>query len=79
VALLAEGWALSPPRMSALYRQIRSLAKAGTPVYFLVVNVGSDGKLAEVKAEEKTVWKDFVDSLADATLEVFFHEGEGEP
>jgi hypothetical protein len=55
------------------------LAKAGTPVYFLVVNVGSDGKLAEVKAEEKTVWKDFVDSLADATLEVFFHEGEGEP
>ena len=79
VVLLAEGWALSPPRMIALCRQIRSLAKAGTPIYFLVVNVGSDGKLAEVRAEEKTVWKDFADSLADAALEVFFHEGEGEP
>ena len=79
VVLLAEGWALSPPRMIALCRQIRSLAKAGTRIYFLVVNVGSDGKLAEVRAEEKTAWKNFADSLADAALEVFFHEGEGEP
>jgi hypothetical protein len=79
VVLLAEGWALSPPRMTALCRQIRSLAKAGTPIYFLVVNVGGDGKLAEVKAEEKTVWKDFADGLADAAIEVFFHDGEGEP
>jgi hypothetical protein len=65
VVLLGEGWALSPPRMAALHKQIRSLAKRETPVYFLVVNVGSDGKLAEVKAEEKTVWNDFADSLAD--------------
>jgi hypothetical protein len=79
VVLLAEGWALSPPRMAALHKQIRSLAKAGTPIYFLVVNVGGDGKLAEVKAEEKTVWKNFTDGLADAALEVFFHDGEGEP
>ena len=77
VVLLAEGWALSPPRMSALHKQIRSLAKVGTPIYILVVNVGANGKLAEVKAEEKTVWKDFADGLADAALEVFFHEGEG--
>jgi phosphoribosyl-AMP cyclohydrolase len=77
VVLLAEGWALSPPRMTALCRQIRSLAKAGTPIYFLVVNVGSDGKLTVVKQEEKAVWKDFADGLADAALEVFFHEGEG--
>jgi hypothetical protein len=76
VVLLAEGWALSPPRMTALCRQIRSLAKAGTPIYFLVVNVGSDGKLTVVKQEEKAVWKDFADGLADAALEVFFHEGE---
>ncbi len=79
VVLLAEGWALSPPRMTALCHQIRSLAKAGTPIYFLVVNVGSDGKLAAVNREEKTVWKDFADGLADAALEVFFHEGEGGP
>ena len=79
VVLLAEGWALSPPRMTALHRQIRSLAKAGTPIYFLVVNVGSDGKLAELKAEEKAVWKDFADGLADAALEVFFHDGEVGP
>lgn len=79
VVLLAEAWALSPPRMTALCRQIRSLAKAGTPIYFLVVNVGNDGKLTEVNGEEKAVWKDFADGLADAALEVFFHEGEGEP
>ena len=79
VVLLAEGWALSPPRMTALHKQIRSLAKAGTPIYFLVVNVGSDGKLAELKAEEKAVWKDFADGLADAAREVFFHDGEGGP
>ncbi len=78
VVLLAEGWALSPPRMAALHKQIRSFAKRETPIYFLVVNVGSDGKLAAVKGEEKTVWKDFADGLGDAALEVFFHEGEGE-
>ena len=79
VVLLAEGWALSPPRMAALYRQIRSLGKRETPIFFLVVNVGSNGKLAAVKGEEKTVWKDFADGLGDAALEVFFHEGEGVP
>jgi hypothetical protein len=77
VVLLAEGWALLPPRMTALYRQVRSLAEAGTPIYFLVVNVGNDGKLAVVKEEEKTIWRDFADGLADASVEVFFHEGEG--
>ena len=79
VVLMAEGWALSPARMTALYRQIRSLSKEGTPIYFLVVNVSSDGKLAEVKGQEKAVWRDFADGLADPALEVFFHEGEGEP
>jgi hypothetical protein len=79
VVLLAEGWALSPPRMAALHRQIRSLGKRETPIFFLVVNVGSNGKLAAVKGEEKTVWKDFADGLGDAALEVFFHEGEGGP
>jgi hypothetical protein len=78
VVLLAEGWALSPPRMTALHKQIRSLGKRETPVYFLVVNVGGNGKLVAVKAEEKTVWKVFADGLADAALEVFFHDGEGE-
>lgn len=76
VVLLAEAWALAPPRMTALYRQIRGLAEAGTPIYFLVVNVGSDGKLEIVKEEEKAIWRDFVDALADAAVEVFFHEGE---
>jgi hypothetical protein len=76
VVLLAEGWALSPPRMTALYKQVRSLAAVGTPIYFLVVNVGSDGKLAVVKGDEKAIWRDFTDSLADASVEVFFHEGE---
>ena len=77
VVLLAEGWALSPPRMAALHKQIRSLAMREMPIYFLVVNVGSDGKLTEVNEEEKTVWKDFADGLGDAALEVFFYEAEG--
>jgi hypothetical protein len=77
VVLLAEGWALAPPRMTALYRQVRGLAAAETPIYFLVVNVGSDGRLAVVKEEEKAIWRDFADGLADASVDVFFHEGEG--
>ena len=76
VVLLAEGWALSPPRMTALHRQVRSLAEAGTPIYFLVVNVGGDGKLVAVKDDEMMIWRDFADGLADASVEVFFHGGE---
>jgi hypothetical protein len=76
VVLLAEGWALSPPRMTALHRQIRDLAGAEMPIHFLVVNVDSGGKFADVKDEEKRVWRDFADGLADAAVEVFFHEGE---
>ena len=77
VVLLAEGWALSPPRMAALHRQIRELAGAEIPIHFLVVNVGGEGKPVAVKTEEKSAWKDFADGLADPAVEVFFHGGEG--
>ncbi len=76
VVLLAEGWALSPPRMAALHSQIRGIAGADTSVYFLVVNSGNDGEPIAVKDGEKDIWRDFVDSLADASAEIFFYEKE---
>lgn len=76
VLLLAEGWALSPPRMRALQAQIRSLSGPETAIYFLVTNVGADGGPAPVMAEEKEIWRDMVDGLADAAAEIFFYEKE---
>ncbi len=74
VVLLAEGWALSPPRMSTLRKQVRNLADPDTRLYFLVVNVGNDGKPTEVNEGEKEIWRNYVDDLADAGAEVFFYE-----
>ncbi len=76
VVLLAEGWALSVPRMTALQKQVRNLAGPETKLYFLVVNVGSDGKPVAVNAGEKEIWQDYVDDLADVGAEVFFYEEE---
>lgn len=76
VVFLAEGWALSPPRMSALHAQVRSLAGPETMVFFLVANVANGGEPAEVKDEERGIWRDYVDGLADAAVEVFFYEEE---
>lgn len=76
VVFLAEGWALSPPRMKALHAQVRSLAGAETMIYFLVANAGSEGKPKKVKDEEKEIWRDFVDKLADASAEIFFYKEE---
>ena len=71
VVLLAEGWALSPPRMSALHSQIRSVAGAETPVKFLVANV-SKGLPVAASGEERKEWERFVDSLRDPFAEVYF-------
>jgi hypothetical protein len=76
VVFLAEGWALSPPRMKALHGQVRRLAGADVMVHFLVANVDGEGKPAVVKAEEKAIWRDFVDGLADAGAEVYFYGEE---
>ena len=76
VVLLAEGWALTPPRMKELHSQIRGMAGPETPVYFLVANSGSDGEPGEVNDVEKEIWNDFVDNLADASAEMFFYEKE---
>lgn len=77
VVLLAEGWSLSPPRMKALHAQVRRLAGANVVVHFLVANTGGSGEPAAVKDEEKVIWRDFVDGLADAGAEVYFY-GEDE-
>lgn len=71
VVLLAEGWALSPPRMSALHSQIRSVAGAETPVKFLVANVSPNGLPVAASEVEKKEWERFVDSLRDPFAEVF--------
>lgn len=73
VVLLGEGWALSPPRMTALHAQIRAVAGAETPVKFLVANEAADLPVA-VTADEKEQWERFVDSLRDPFAEVYFYQ-----
>ena len=74
IVLLAEGWALSPPRMIDLHRKIRSNAGAGVPVKFLVANADSSGQPAAPSAGERHEWERFVDSLRDPAAEVHFFE-----
>ncbi len=74
VVLLSEGWALSPPRMIHLHRQIRLSAGPGIPVKFLVANVDPDRQPTLVTAAERQEWTRFVDSLRDPATEVFFFE-----
>ena len=74
VVLLAEGWALSPPRMIHLHRQIRSSAGPEISVKFLIANVDPDLQPTLVTAAERHEWTRFVDSLRDPATEVFFFE-----
>ncbi len=74
IVLLAEGWALSPPRMIDLHRRIRSSAGADVPVKFLVANADSNGQPVAVSASERHEWERFVDSLRDPAAEVHFFE-----
>lgn len=78
VVLLAEGWALSPPRMKALHSQIRSLVGMEAPVKFFVVNPSGDSP-AEPTAEERIQWERFVDSLRDPNAEVFSYRSVPAP
>lgn len=70
VVLLAEGWALSPPRMKSLHEKIRALAGGEIPVKFLVANEASGEPVAPA-AEEAEQWSRFVDGLRDPNAEVF--------
>jgi hypothetical protein len=74
VVLLSEGWALSPPQMSALHAKIRDHAGPGAPIKFLVANSGDGGVPVAPSGEERREWERFVDSLRDAEAEVFFYE-----
>lgn len=70
VVLLAEGWALSPPRMRALHERIRGRAGRKTPMKYLVANVGAGGEPFPPPREELLEWERFVDALADPHAEV---------
>ena len=74
IVLLAEGWALSPPRMTDLHRRIRNNAGSDVPVKFLVANADSSGQPAAATAGERREWERFVDSLRDPAAEVHFFE-----
>lgn len=74
VVLLAEGWSLSIPRMTALHAKIRASAASGLPIKFLVVNTGPDSAASPVPADEQREWTRFVDALRDPAAEVFFYE-----
>jgi hypothetical protein len=74
VVLLAEGWSLSPARMSALHQKVRASAGPEVPVKFLIANVAADKRPAPVTAGERSEWIRFVDGLRDPAAEVFFFE-----
>jgi hypothetical protein len=74
VVLLAEGWALSPPRMTALHQRIRAATPADTPLKFLVANVTHDLQPAPATPDEREQWERFVDKLRDPAAEVFFYQ-----
>ncbi|MES2657147.1 MAG: DUF2868 domain-containing protein [Verrucomicrobiota bacterium] len=74
IVLLAEGWALSPPRMVDLHRKIRTNAGTDVPVKFLIANVGPDQQPAAAPTGERREWERFVDSLKDPAAEIYFYE-----
>ena len=74
VVLLAEGWALSPPRMTAVLARVRAAAGPGKPVKFLAANAGPGGQPLPPTPEERREWERFTDSLRDPLAEVFCYE-----
>jgi hypothetical protein len=74
VVLLAEGWALSPPRMDALHAKVRSEAGRGIPIKFLIANTGPGKSPVPPSPDECREWERYVDSLRDPDSEVFFFE-----
>jgi hypothetical protein len=79
VVLLAEGWSLSPARMSVLLAKIRGSAGQHTPVKFLIANVDAGKHPVSPTDEERREWERFVDSLRDPAAEVFFYENDAQP
>jgi len=79
VVLLAEGWSLSPARMSVLHSKIRASAGPQTPVKFLVANVDAGQQPVSPTAGERREWERFVDALRDPAAEVFFYENDAQP
>lgn len=75
VVLLAEGWALSPPRMKALHERIRDRAGRETPMMYLVANIGAGKGPVSPSPEELLEWERFVDALADPHAEVHAYAG----
>lgn len=74
IVLLAEAWALSPPRMRELHGRIRASAGPDVPVKFLVANVAADQQPAAPDESERHEWERFVDSLRDPAAEIHFYE-----
>jgi hypothetical protein len=71
VVLLAEAWALSPPRMVTLHAAIRQRCGPELPIFFLVANAQPDGLPIPPAEEEARQWERFVDGLHDPAAEVF--------
>lgn len=74
VILLAEGWSLSPARMTALHGKIRRQAGTQVSIKFVIANVGSDHSPLPPSLDERREWEKFVDSLRDSEAEVFCYE-----
>lgn len=76
IVLLAEGWALSPARMTALHEKIRAWAGANTPLKFLIANISNANQPAAPTEIERREWERYVDELRDPMAEVFCFDAE---
>jgi hypothetical protein len=74
VVLLAEGWALSPPRFTELLERVRATAGPHRMVKFLAVNTGPQGQPLPPTSEERHEWERYVDGLRDPLTEVYAFE-----
>jgi len=74
VVLLAEGWALSPPRLTALLAQVRAAAGPDRAVKFLAANTGPGGQPLPPTPDERREWERFVDGLRDPLAEIHCFE-----
>lgn len=74
VVLLAEGWSLSIPELTAALQKVRTAAGAEARVVIVVGNPGQDGGLRAPTDEERKQWEAAVDAIGDPMVEVMSYE-----
>jgi len=74
VVLLAEGWSLSVPELTAALDKVRVAAGMEARVVVVVGNPGADGGMQSPSDEEQKQWEAAVDAIGDPMVEVIGYE-----